>query len=213
MQFMDVFKERFMTLSNGLSVLRILLLPVFVYYCYLYHLSPAEANLLIIVLFIIVVASLSDFLDGFLARRWHQETRLGQYLDPVADKLTSLISLFILYLYFDMPLWIWLVVLTREIFGVWMGTYLYFKRNMQGRPNVWGKIGVFLIALLVLWYVLTPYLGTMLDNPGNWLLHPEFLAYVLVLVLMLGMVVYTATYWQVVWHPDRAGDISSNRNT
>ncbi len=199
MQFRDVFQERVFNISNTLSVLRILLLPAFVYYSAVYVDDPARNDLFYPLMTIIVVGSLSDFLDGFLARLLNQETMLGRYLDPVADKLTGTVALITLVLYYKLPVWVLIIHLGREIGGVWMGTFLYFKRDMQGKPNIWGKLGVTLTALLVFWYVLTPRLAV--HFPGDhWFLHPEIIAYALVVVLIVGMVSYWVTYWNVIFH-------------
>ena len=199
MQFRDVFQERVFNISNCLSVLRILLLPVFVYYSATYVQEPARDDLFYPLIAVIVAGSLSDFLDGFLARLLNQETMLGRYLDPVADKLTGTVALLTLVCYYNFPLWVLLVHIGREIGGVWMGTFLYFKRDMQGKPNIWGKLGVTLIALCVLWYVLTPRLGLSFP-PEHWLLHPEITAWALAGVLIAGIVAYWWTYWDVIFH-------------
>lgn len=76
---------------NLLTVLRILLIPVFILAYYLpYHWAPA----LTVVLF--VVAALTDWLDGYLARRLNQFSRFGAFLDPVADKLIVAAALILL---------------------------------------------------------------------------------------------------------------------
>ncbi|MCR9145426.1 MAG: CDP-alcohol phosphatidyltransferase family protein [bacterium] len=199
MQFRDVLQERIFNISNTLSVLRILLLPAFVYYSREYVQSPKQDDLFYPLITIILVGSLSDFLDGFLARLLNQETMLGRYLDPVADKLTGTVALITLVIYYDLPLWVLLVHVAREIGGVWMGTFLYFKRDMQGKPNIWGKLGVTLTAIVVVWYVLTPRLAAF--YPGDrWFLHPEFAAYALAVVLIVGILAYWKTYWNVIIH-------------
>ncbi|MEQ9363086.1 MAG: CDP-alcohol phosphatidyltransferase family protein [Leptospirales bacterium] len=205
MQFRDVFQERVFNISNSLSVLRILLLPAFVYYSRAYVKSPERDDLFYPLITIILVGSLSDFLDGFLARLLNQETMLGRYLDPVADKLTGTVALITLVLYYSLPLWVFLIHVLREIGGVWMGTFLYFKRDMQGKPNIWGKLGVALTALLVVWYVLTPRLASVYAG-DHWFLHPEIVAYALVVVLIVGMISYWATYWNVIFGTNGPGD-------
>lgn len=204
MKFRDVFEERIFNISNSLSVLRILLLPVFVYYSSAYVDDPARDDLFYPLITIILVGSVSDFLDGFLARLLNQETMLGRYLDPVADKLTGTVALITLVLYYNFPLWIFLIHVGREIGGVWMGTFLYFKRDMQGRPNIWGKLGVALTALCVGWYVMTPRLGS--SYPGeHWYIHPEVAAHALAVVLVIGMIMYWKTYWNVIFQGSGSG--------
>jgi cardiolipin synthase len=71
--------DRVLTLPNVLSLLRLVLVPVF-----LVLLVQGEDAWALVVL---SISSVTDWLDGFLARRWNQITRLGQLLDPAADRL------------------------------------------------------------------------------------------------------------------------------
>ena len=68
-----------MNIPNSLTLLRILLVPVFIE-CMAYRVYG-------LALLVLVVAGLTDAIDGLLARRWNQQTRLGMLLDPLADKL------------------------------------------------------------------------------------------------------------------------------
>lgn len=200
MKFRDAFEEDFLTLSNLLSVGRVLLVPPFLYLGHKFSLQPENLILLYGVLAIVFVAILSDFLDGFLARRWNQVTMVGQYLDPVCDKIVTLAALTLLLVDFDFPLWIYAFYWTREIAGVWAGTYLYFKRDVQGKPNIFGKMGVFVVGLCTTWYLLSPMLKQRLEE-GHWLTMPVYSAYALALILVLGIISYTVSYGRLVFRP------------
>ena len=79
---------RLLTLPNVLSVLRLIGLPVFLWAI------VSERDLL--ALFILLLSGFTDYLDGKIARRFNLETRLGQFLDPIADRLyiaTTLVGL------------------------------------------------------------------------------------------------------------------------
>ena len=79
------------TIPNILTLLRIAIIPVIVLMFYLPYdwARPASA-------WIFVVAALTDWLDGYLARRWNQQSALGAFLDPVADKLIVAVALVLL---------------------------------------------------------------------------------------------------------------------
>lgn len=101
-----------MNVPNTLTLFRIALIPVFVLVFYLPFRWSAIASAAIFVL-----ASLTDWLDGYLARRLNQSTSFGAFLDPVADKLMVVIALVLLVaqqdkIWFTLPA---LVVVAREI--------------------------------------------------------------------------------------------------
>lgn len=200
MQLADVFKDRVFTLSNLLSFLRPFLLPPFLYYSKIYHLDYSPTTL-VILLIIVFLATISDFLDGYLARRWKQESRLGRYLDPVSDKIVTTGALATLVAYFDFPFWIFIVYLLREAGGIWVGYFLFYRRNQQGKPNSWGKWGMGLASLNVLWYILKPQL-LIWDAPA-FFQYPEIAAYAFLFVLAGGAIAYARQYGRIIFHPEK----------
>ena len=93
---------RIWTVPNVLSMLRLLLVPVFLVLVVAGEYVPA--------LVVLVTASLTDLLDGFLARRFDQVTRLGQLLDPAADRLYIFAALIGLAANQLVPWWIVIVI-------------------------------------------------------------------------------------------------------
>jgi cardiolipin synthase len=100
-------KEQFMTVPNLLSMLRLALVPVFLY------LLLNEKYLSAIV--VLAVSSLTDYLDGYFARRFNQVTRLGQLLDPAADRLYIFSTLVGLSITGIIPLWLAIVIIGRDL--------------------------------------------------------------------------------------------------
>lgn len=101
-----------MNLPNLLSVVRILLIPLFVLVFYI----PLPWMHLVCAM-IFGLAGLTDWLDGYLARRWNQATPFGAFIDPVADKLMVVVALALLIERYDSP-WFTLpaaVIIGREI--------------------------------------------------------------------------------------------------
>lgn len=84
------------------------------------------------------VAALTDFLDGFLARKWNIETTLGAFLDTTADKLLVTGSLMALISIDRVSIWVALVIVMRE-FIVMALRGLVALSGAQVRPSVWGK--------------------------------------------------------------------------
>jgi CDP-diacylglycerol---glycerol-3-phosphate 3-phosphatidyltransferase len=99
-----------MTLPNAITIARIALVPVFWVLAYARGDATAVASFAVF-----VVASLSDSLDGYLARRDGTSTRAGEFLDPLADKLLVGAALVVLVDLRDFPLWAALVIGAREV--------------------------------------------------------------------------------------------------
>lgn len=101
--------DRVLTVPNLLSIIRLLGIPLFLYLT----LGPEYDELALIVL---MVAGITDYLDGKLARTLHQTSRLGQLLDPVVDRLYILSVLVALAIRGIIPVWLAVVVPLRDAF-------------------------------------------------------------------------------------------------
>jgi len=95
-----------MTISNKLTILRIILVPVFV------ALMMLEMGLAATIVF--VVASLTDMLDGYLARKRNEITNFGKFADPIADKILVVSALLCLMEIEVVPAWAVIIVIARE---------------------------------------------------------------------------------------------------
>ncbi|MCD8382545.1 MAG: CDP-diacylglycerol--glycerol-3-phosphate 3-phosphatidyltransferase [Clostridiales bacterium] len=98
-----------MNTANKITIFRVILIPVFVVVCYL---EAPVAQWVALGLFI--VASLSDFVDGYIARNYDQVTDFGKFLDPIADKLLVTSAMLIFVEQGRMPAWVLLCVIARE---------------------------------------------------------------------------------------------------
>ena len=96
-----------LNLPNALSFLRIALVPVFLLLIIEDHSIWAIA--------VLAFSSITDYLDGYLARKWNQQTRLGQLLDPAADRLYIFATLLGLAITEMIPTWLFWVILAREL--------------------------------------------------------------------------------------------------
>ncbi len=199
----EIFEDRIFTISNFISVSRVFMLPFFFYTSAEYAGNPKDLFFFYSSIFLCLAAVLSDYLDGLFARLLHQETNLGRYLDPVCDKFVTLGGLFVVNYHFGFPLWILIVYTIRELLGVWLGGFLYLKRGLQGKPNWWGKFGVGLVAFSVLWYMLLPHLILKGYPEDSWYLRAETSAYILLVVVLIGMLVYIVNYWNIVFYPEK----------
>ena len=94
------------TTANKITLLRIALIPVFLALAYTGHRFPA--------LLVFIVASLSDLLDGYIARHYNQVSNFGKFMDPLADKVLVLSAMCFLVEKGQMPGWVVAVILFRE---------------------------------------------------------------------------------------------------
>ena len=101
-----------MTTASKITLIRVLLIPAYLVTMYL---SGGQAGLWMYVsLAIFIVASLTDFVDGYIARHYNQVTDFGKFLDPLADKLLVIAAMSIYCEWGVFPAWALMIVLTRE---------------------------------------------------------------------------------------------------
>ncbi|HEX7229627.1 MAG TPA: CDP-diacylglycerol--glycerol-3-phosphate 3-phosphatidyltransferase [Candidatus Binatia bacterium] len=122
-----------LNLPNFLTLLRILTIPVFLEF--LSYRFFWEA------LLVFAIGGFTDFLDGFVARWMNQQTPLGAYLDPVADKLLVITSFVMLGSMGGIPLWLVIVVVARDLLLVLGYAIIYFLvgERLEVKPTVVGK--------------------------------------------------------------------------
>ena len=137
-----------MNLPNKITVVRICLVPIFMIVLFL---PFKEANLVGLIIFIL--ASLTDSLDGHIARSKNLVTNFGKFLDPLADKLLVSAALIALVGMHKIPSWFATIVIAREF----MVTGIRLLANGEGRviaASIWGKIKtitqIIAISLLLL---------------------------------------------------------------
>lgn len=122
-------------IPNLLSLLRIVLIPLFLYLIFTPSIMSRG-----LALFVFLIASLTDLLDGWSARKLNQETETGRFLDPLADKLLVVFAL-IAFLILDplIPMWMVLIIISRDILITFM-RYLSIKKGAHLRTSKFGKV-------------------------------------------------------------------------
>jgi cardiolipin synthase len=160
-------RPSWLTVPNALTLLRILLTPFFGYFWWRGSYAVALA--------IFAVAGMTDFLDGLMARLLNQRSRLGQLLDPAADKLMVLVTFIVAAATGAVPRWLAALVIGRDIIlasgGVLFGFVLPGRFSPERwRPSRVGKyatfftlctIGTALIYRVSEWPPLRGYVGAL----------------------------------------------------
>jgi cardiolipin synthase len=146
---------RDVNIPNLLTILRILMIPLFVYLLVYGYTRWALGAF--------VVAGLTDALDGAIARMWHQQTTLGRYLDPLADKMLLTAAFVALAVLSWIPFWALLIVVSRDIILL-IGTVVMHltQGDFDINPTLLGKTTTFLqLVLVVLALVMVSGVGAV----------------------------------------------------
>lgn len=154
-----------MSLPNAITFARIALVPMFVVLAYVEGSSAAVGAFAVF-----VTASLSDSLDGYLARRHGTESRLGKFLDPLADKLLVGAALFVLVDDRFFPLWAAILIAIREIAVQVLRTSIV-RRGGDLPASTTAKAKTVLQIVMVGWWLLPIEVG-----PFHWVLLVAALA-------------------------------------
>src|ERR671923_2125113 len=125
-----------MTLPNQLTVLRILLIPVFV--------LLLVYDVRVYALIVFLLTCISDLLDGYIARTWRQQTTLGTFLDPIADKLLMVTTFATLALLNALPVPLTVLLIARDVaLSLAIGIVLWTTGRRLPGPTLLGRAAIF----------------------------------------------------------------------
>ncbi len=171
-------KKYSMTISNVITISRLVLLPIIIYFILVDRRSIA--------FIIMFVSLLSDGLDGYLARKLNQESRLGRFLDPLCDKIFLAAILITLFVVGAVPIWVLLVIVLRD-FLILLGSYFLLKSRSVVEPsNVLGKITGFIFGAMILAFT------------AGWQTIGSVLVYLSIPFMLIAFVVYAINYLRIM---------------
>ena len=176
-------QEQNFNVPNALTMLRIVLLPAYIWHFWHDNLTAA--------LVVFLIAQLSDLLDGFLARRWNQITYFGKLVDPLADKLTQLTVLLCFGFKRLAPWWVIGLVMGKEALMIVGGIWALRKKIVVAAMGI-GKVSTALFAAAVVLTLL------------QWKPADAIVLYAAVAVSMGALGVYSANMWRIVHAPSAA---------
>lgn len=135
-----------MNLPNKLTILRVLIIPFFVLFM-LTNITGAADKWIAVAIF--VIASFTDFLDGYLARKYNLVSNFGKFMDPLADKLLVSAAMICLVEMGRLPAWIVIIIISREF--IISGFRLIASDNgVVIAASYWGKFKtVFQMAMII----------------------------------------------------------------
>ena len=141
---------RIWTPANILTLFRIALtLP------FLYLVKQGRFGSALLVFF---VASLTDYFDGFVARRFNQQSPLGRFLDPLADKLLTTATYIVMAIphegFASIPFWVAAAVVGRDVVILAGSAVVYLVTRYKGfKPTILGKVNTFVELGLIVWFL------------------------------------------------------------
>jgi len=147
-----------MNVANKLTILRIFLIPIFIY---IFFSSLPYSNIAAFILYIL--AGITDFLDGFIARKYNMKTKAGTVLDPLADKLMLISVMTSLYIKTLIPIWPLLIIILKELLMIILGILLYNK-DFVIPSNIIGKFSTTIFYISICLLILS-------DKWAIWLLY------------------------------------------
>jgi CDP-diacylglycerol--glycerol-3-phosphate 3-phosphatidyltransferase len=174
-----------MVLPNQLTVLRIILSPVFLF------LFLADNPLLKqISLFVYIIAALTDWYDGWLARKFNYITNWGKFWDPLADKILTSMAFIGFVILKIIPLWMVIVIVFRDFLVTGLRAYADYK-NRQFTTSFYAKWKTFL-QMAFLYYLLLVYVGkntsqifTGHEKIFALLLNSQFIFYMMLFITII----------------------------
>ena len=145
--------DRIMTLANAISISRIFLaIPLVLIFEDIAHGMTGKLWQAFTLIIIIV---LTDFLDGYVARKAEEITNFGKMIDPVADKVCMMVVLIYLIISYKLPFLLFFLILAiRDIFLIIIGVYLMFSQEEVFQSNRSGKWFIGISALMMVLFLL-----------------------------------------------------------
>lgn len=180
-----------LNLPNYLTLIRIAAIPFFLVLLF--------SRLYNYALLVFLIGGITDALDGPVARFTNQRTRLGAYLDPLADKLLIISSLVVLTLIDTVPAWLTILVLSRDVIVTLGYGAIYFvvEERMEIQPSTLGKINTFLLLLAITIVLVSLYDPNMIPPP-----LPSYLFLLSAVTTVISGLQYV--YRGLVWFQERA---------
>ncbi len=172
-----------MNIPNLLSVIRIILVPIFTYEFVVCD-NFFNAGILLL------ISGITDCCDGFIARKFNMITNLGKILDPLADKLTQVMTVFCLAIKNYPIMWyLFTFIIIKDLLLLVGGIALYKKSDYVVSSNWWGKIAtiIFYVSVIIV-TLFYPFLSEFMKS---------FIAIIIILACASALFGYILTFFSI----------------
>lgn len=178
-----------MTIPNILSIIRIILSPVFL--MFFLKDDPFSKRISLVIFF---VAVLTDWYDGWHARKYKSITNFGIFIDPLADKVLTSFAFYLFYILGFMPLWMLVIIVIRDIFVTIIRSYdeykgLIMKTSYIAKTKTFIQMTYLFLILSLLILVTYPIGDANITAINDFIFKSEINYYLLLLVT--GLTLYT----------------------
>ena len=178
-----------MNLPNKLTILRVILIPFFVFFLLARPCGNASDW---VALAIFVVASLTDMLDGKIARKYNLITNFGKFMDPLADKLLVCCAMICLVQLGRIPAWVVCIIVARE-FTISGFRLIAAEKGRVIAANYWGKFKtVFQMIMVILMIANIPQLSIL----------TTIIMWIATALTIISLVTYLKANWDVMKDAD-----------
>ena len=133
-------------IPNILTIIRFLLIPIILIYIF--------TGNYILALIVFTISALTDIADGFIARKFNLVSNFGKLMDPLADKLTQIATLTSLVIKDIVPIWILIIVISKEFIMICGASFLYGK-DVVVYSKWYGKLSTVLLYIAIVFSLLT----------------------------------------------------------
>lgn len=192
------YENKIITIPNLLSMLRILLLPAFA----TLYLNAATGWEFFRATLILAISSLTDFIDGKIARKYNMISNFGKVLDPIADKLTHITIAVCLCFQFPQMVYVLILLLIKEISMMIMALYGTFRKSKKiwDSAQWYGKVCTTIVFVVFIALVLFPHMPATAVN-------------ILLIICSISLAGSLFMYVRMFWHLNskRFADTAENQ--
>lgn len=174
----------FFNLPNIISLTRVILAPLFIYL-----MLTNDVGYMILACFLYLVAAITDYVDGWYARKFGLITKWGQFFDPLADKILTTSAFIVFYIFDIMPLWMIIVIVFRDAITT-MLRIITWKRKKMINTSFSAKLKtsvqmIFIASILVLIFIKLTGVFDISPETVDLIIYSKWVYYIMLFLTIL----------------------------
>lgn len=181
---MKNLRREVFSIPNIMGYFRIILIPIFLYFYY----NATSIKDYYIVAGIVCISGITDFLDGYIARKFNMITELGKFIDPLADKLTQAALVFSLAFRYELMWYLVGLFIIKEGFMAIMGIIMLRKGKKLDGAKWFGKLCTAILYIVMFILILFPKINDIRAN---------LLILVCLIFMLISFVLYIQVYYKM----------------